>query len=478
MPRSLWTTPIASLTADDVRAFCALQKPEGQRIEYKSDLSSNDAGKQVAKIVVSFANTHGGLLIIGVLETPPKSGLPEREPEGRDLGIDPHGTIVNICAASIFPPFTPEISAFIPASPGSKEGFVVVRTTASPIAPHACENDTGIYVRTHDHAKPARPTLDRLTHLIENRKARIAVQTERVRSSVERISNALEIQPVAYRSKERRPGRIAFALGPTMAGESVMSWDEIPKPPVWFVDGFVVREGVIPTVDGFYITDAESECGSLLDGSGNVVVAMRRHHYLCKPMELPTGSTFTSDWVSALAREDKRIDVLVPQELLRPLVALLVFYRNHIEKNQLTAALKLTVFVDELIETPIGWGNWMYGTVIAAANRTDKAAEFSFDFQSAELSMLDSEVPFRAARKLFGAWGARISKGDIERVLEEAELKHFGRNTICKMHGTPDPNFVHSPLRSSCLQCRRAAIERAEEEASARKAGDGHVEGE
>ena len=55
---------IAEVTADDLKEF-ARKLPEGLRVEYKADLTQSVRNK-VPAIVSSFANSFGGVLIIGI----------------------------------------------------------------------------------------------------------------------------------------------------------------------------------------------------------------------------------------------------------------------------------------------------------------------------------------------------------------------------------------------------------------------------
>ena len=92
----------------------------------------------------SFANSYGGILIIGIIAyaggpQEPYEGVvfPEREP-----GL----TVQNICRDGIFPEI-PLYTSFIPSRVQGK-AFLVVQVDESPRAPHAIENSTQVYIRT------------------------------------------------------------------------------------------------------------------------------------------------------------------------------------------------------------------------------------------------------------------------------------------------------------------------------------------
>lgn len=55
----MFTKPIDEITFEDVLSF-RQESPKGVRVEYKTVI------KYIPKIVSSFANTHGGIFLIGV----------------------------------------------------------------------------------------------------------------------------------------------------------------------------------------------------------------------------------------------------------------------------------------------------------------------------------------------------------------------------------------------------------------------------
>ena len=60
----LFLKPRNLLTVEDIRRFCH-SFDEGFRVEYKSSLDQN-VRKALPKIISSFANSYGGVLILGV----------------------------------------------------------------------------------------------------------------------------------------------------------------------------------------------------------------------------------------------------------------------------------------------------------------------------------------------------------------------------------------------------------------------------
>jgi len=137
------------VSADDVRAFCA-RFNEGLRVEYKSNLDES-VRKTVPKIVSSFANSRGGVLILGVRTI---NGVPQTPIEGFEPPVREEIplTIEAICITNLYPEVFPKIHQI----PSDVEGrtFVVVEVDESIEAPHAIENSTLVYVRTGSASNP------------------------------------------------------------------------------------------------------------------------------------------------------------------------------------------------------------------------------------------------------------------------------------------------------------------------------------
>src|SRR6266849_835616 len=88
------------LTAEDVRAFCG-RFSEGLRVEYKATFDDS-VRRVLPKIVSSFANSRGGVLVLGVRAV---NGIPQDPIEGFEPSTREEMplTIENICIDNLVP---------------------------------------------------------------------------------------------------------------------------------------------------------------------------------------------------------------------------------------------------------------------------------------------------------------------------------------------------------------------------------------
>lgn len=125
----LFPKPISDLTFGDIKEFCE-RFNENTRVEYKFTFDDS-VKRKLPKVLSSFANSYGGILIVGV-NAP--AGVPLEPFEGilfteREPGL----TVQSICRDNIFP----EIPLYtsVVSSQVSDKGFLVLQVNESPKAP-------------------------------------------------------------------------------------------------------------------------------------------------------------------------------------------------------------------------------------------------------------------------------------------------------------------------------------------------------
>jgi hypothetical protein len=137
------------VTVQHIRDVCA-RFTEGLRVEYKSTFDAN-VRAQLPKIVSSFANSQGGVLVVGVravngVPVPPIEGF--ARPPREELPL----TVESICLQNIQPPVLPRTE--VVQSDVPNHVFIVIEVDESAEAPHAIENSRKVHVRTGNAANP------------------------------------------------------------------------------------------------------------------------------------------------------------------------------------------------------------------------------------------------------------------------------------------------------------------------------------
>lgn len=140
--------PFRELTYEDVVLFCKKRIPEGKQLDYKYLLPKNY--EKFAKVIASFANALGGLIIVGVQDdkndqpAPPFVGIPYHEKL--------RNTIEDIIQVYIDPVVFVDINICI-----NKTGdrmFVLIQIPQSNLTPHLVGKLKRAYIRTGQSSRP------------------------------------------------------------------------------------------------------------------------------------------------------------------------------------------------------------------------------------------------------------------------------------------------------------------------------------
>ena len=157
----MFTKLSSDITFSDIEEFCR-EFDEGVRVEYKREI------QHIPKIVSSFANTLGGIFIIGVEADQnnkvkfPIQGIPNKS------GIEEQ--IQQSALTGIYPAVMPEV--IVRAVPNTDNVVVIVRVDESPQAPHAIQNSTRVYIRVGSITQPYELKLaeiDQIEHMLKRR---------------------------------------------------------------------------------------------------------------------------------------------------------------------------------------------------------------------------------------------------------------------------------------------------------------------
>src|SRR5260370_23472109 len=113
MALNLFTAPLDTVTATDVIDFLSRVevREEGPRLDYKAAGQNGSIPHDPAlKTIIAFANTYGGVLILGV-EADRMTNRPVRW-DGIHLRKGLEETVTALCSSSIFPPIIPEVHVY------------------------------------------------------------------------------------------------------------------------------------------------------------------------------------------------------------------------------------------------------------------------------------------------------------------------------------------------------------------------------
>ena len=206
----MFTKLEADITFSDIEDFCR-EFSEGVRVEYKREI---DIKKHIPKIVSSFANTFGGIFMIGV-ETDKKNnkvvaidGIPNSE------GIEER--ILQSALTGIYPAVIPEV--IIRDVPDTNNVVAIVRVDESPQAPHAIQNSTRAYIRTGSITQPYElAEIDRIEYMLKRR--------EDSQTTIRQICNRTEERIVSFFSTDEP--NITVVVHPIFPYRPIMSTGDI-----------------------------------------------------------------------------------------------------------------------------------------------------------------------------------------------------------------------------------------------------------
>lgn len=145
----LFMKPISEITYDDVVTFCEAGNSESFVLEYKGKFEFKNSNLAFAKIISAFANTYGGLLIVGV-------AAPKGSPKPPFIGIDfdpakkYEEQLEAIAVSHIREPVFP----LIKVCEKNGKAFILVRVSESDLTPHRIEDNKHVYVRTSQSSRP------------------------------------------------------------------------------------------------------------------------------------------------------------------------------------------------------------------------------------------------------------------------------------------------------------------------------------
>lgn len=184
----LFTKPKDDITYEDVKTFCEYHA-EGVHVEYKQQITKN-----IPKVIASFANTYGGICLIGVEANQVDNRITAIPgiPKGKGIEEGIQRSALNGIHPSVFP------EIILVDVPNTENVVVVIHVDASIHAPHAIDNATKIYFRVGSVSEPYElADTDRIEYMFKRREG--AEQTlQRVIAQCEAITKYGHDSTAAY----------------------------------------------------------------------------------------------------------------------------------------------------------------------------------------------------------------------------------------------------------------------------------------
>lgn len=210
---SLFGKPITNISIGDLQELLAEKAVENIRLEFKRDVPDKD---EVLKKLSSFANTFGGLLVVGA-EANSKDGRLIALP-GVESQASYRQTIIQWCTAGTNPPLTVEVSDPIPISEGNGRVCYVMSVPESDLGPHFLNGRNGVYTRTDEFSNRFEVRLateHELRHLLNRRQLVRDRRTSLFQRARERYKTFAAIPPTPEMAgRNFLDSRVELGLGP------------------------------------------------------------------------------------------------------------------------------------------------------------------------------------------------------------------------------------------------------------------------
>lgn len=240
----MFTKPVQDLEFSDIESFCKIYR-EGIRVEYKESIPK----KKLPKTISAFANTLGGILVLGV-KANKVSNRAEFPIEGMEKKDGIEETITVSSLQGIYPAVFPEVKV-LDVPDRSDRIVVVVKVHESIEAPHAIQNSTRVYIRTGSQSQPYElAEIDRIEYMLKRRQKPLERKQQ--------IVSAAKNRYVRYRKLQKqtvpRLPTLQIAVSVTFPYQPIISLEQLdqfvqnipPGDPVKFLTDYVkrVHEGI------------------------------------------------------------------------------------------------------------------------------------------------------------------------------------------------------------------------------------------
>ncbi len=183
---SIYSKSVSDISTEDLRQLLEEQPVENIRLEFKSTLPSRD---EFLKKASGFANTYGGILIIGASASSKDGKLESLPGITAEPGLKQR--LVQWTFDGLAPPLDPFVSEPISTPADATKFCYVVSIPESLVAPHFINGRRGAYVRTDEFSgrfDAQLATYDELVHLADRRSLAVKRREQLLRRAEDRFS--------------------------------------------------------------------------------------------------------------------------------------------------------------------------------------------------------------------------------------------------------------------------------------------------
>jgi hypothetical protein len=216
--------PDRPITVEHIRAFCA-KFNEGYRVEYKATFDASVRDK-ISKVLSSFANSNGGVLVVGVntlngVPQPPFEGFQPAPREEYAL------TVENICLQNIYPPILAQTT--VVDSDVAGRVFLVIEVEESAQAPRAIENSKKVYVRTGNASNLYDlADVDLILELVKRRREPFERRAQLLERSKKRFNAHLDRKHADRGGQRTKLGTLLqFSIGPRFPSRQLCRQEDL-----------------------------------------------------------------------------------------------------------------------------------------------------------------------------------------------------------------------------------------------------------
>src|ERR1700722_8071255 len=240
---SIFTKPLSQLGAADLQELVQEQAVENLRLEFKLEVPDKD---EMLKKLSAFANTFGGLMVIGARASSKDGRITELSGVDKVSGFKQK--VVDWCFKGVNPPLELDVSDPIPTTSGTGKFIYVVKLAESDVAPHFLNGRNGVWVRTNEFSGRFEQKLadaTELRHLFDRRKlilARREALLQRARNRYEALADKTNMNLAGNRTK--LGARLEFSIVPRfpahplckqehlklLTSESTLTWRQLRFP--------------------------------------------------------------------------------------------------------------------------------------------------------------------------------------------------------------------------------------------------------